>query len=141
MKKEDKRRLYIIGGVILVAVILWLLLRRKPANTLVNKGGVYDPNFYTEPMELGDIPSLDYTGPRTSSRGCAVCYSGYGRIIAPSPSPPAPTITLIQKFLSVNSVSMPTPPPVPEPRMPTGWSNTGPVASPFPNYAAPGGRW
>jgi hypothetical protein len=137
---KEKKRLMIAGGVILVVIIIWLLLRKTPlGNTLINKGGAYDPNFGTAPFQLGDIPSLDYTGPRVGSRGCAVCYSGYGRIIAPSPSPPAPNITVINKYFDANySITRPTPPP-PSPVVYTGWSNTGPAPIPWlPNIGTAG---
>lgn len=142
MTAKEKKRLMIAGGVILVAIIIWLLLRKTPlGNTLINKGGAYDPNFGTTPFQLGDIPSLDYTGPRVGSRGCAVCYSGYGRIIAPSPSPPAPTYTVINKYFDANYfVTRPSPPP-PSPNVPTGWSHDGSTRPAFSPYAAPGGRY
>jgi hypothetical protein len=104
-KQPEKRRtLVIIGAIVIVAIILWLLLRRAPDGTsIVEKaaGNLFGPGS-VEGSSFGDLPvsysqgDYNYQG---GSKGCVLCYSGYQRMevvtMAPLPvynPPPVPAI-------------------------------------------------
>lgn len=145
MSKQEKRRLYIVGAIIVAVIILLLLLRNRAVagNTVINQAGDFNvPDYGITPFQLGGVPSLDYTGPKVASRGCAVCYSGYSRIVQPSPSPPPATITNVTNYLVRNfqQITKPTPPP-PSAR-PMVWSSSS-GSAPSRSWwegMAPGGR-
>lgn len=139
MSQQEKRRLYIIGAILIAAVILLLLFGRKAGalsgagNTVINQGSDFAfPGV--DPVQLGDIPALDIPGQRASSRGCAVCYSGYGRIIAPSSPTPAPTIIEQNSYMLFNmaSITRPSPPPpASAPRMALAFNSEPPAPRPW----------
>lgn len=140
MTAKQKRRLYTFGAIVAVAVIIWLLLRRRARNVVNQQGDFSIPDFDTAPFDLGDLPTL---GVRASSRGCSVCYSGYGRIVAPSPPAPSPApLQVINRYLSLTTVTRPSPPPpAPARAQATIWSAPASAApAPWWTGMAPGGR-
>jgi hypothetical protein len=97
VNKQDKRRLYIISAVLIVAVILLFLAKRAQGagSTVINQGGGITLPGFDGGFNLSDMPGLNYVpgdyinNSIGGSKGCALCYSGYSRIETVSPPRPA----------------------------------------------------
>jgi hypothetical protein len=133
---QEKRRLYIVVATIAIAVLLLFLFRGRSGSTIVNQGDYTSPANVGNNYDFGDMPALNYGGAKVGSRGCAVCYDGYSRIVPPAPAKATPTIEQVTNYLVVQASA-------PAPRYGGGFaaSLTSNPTSPRPMCPGIAGRW
>lgn len=112
MNEKTKKRLTVFALIVGAFIILWLLLRRSPGNTVVNQSGdIAIPNV--EPISLPPTPGANPKGALGNTlTACSFCMPGFVRntVItqepAPAPSPIQIVRTFIQRVLTPSSVPM-----------------------------------
>lgn len=112
MSEQEKRRLYIIIAIIIIALILLYLSQGKQSGngkTVIQNAGDISIPGAGGGYSFGDLPALNYQpGDYSSiggSKGCALCFAGYERIVTPTPAAPIPALPNPQQIYAVRRAS------------------------------------